>query len=130
MPDSPPALTLHALPPGFGAALAQALCAGLSPEEKGRMFRELLDGGERIEVGAMLAREGTFYSAEEAGALIGWKARGFQARATAENCPHLPGGPNKPWLYAHRDVMALFERLKLWPKGRSHDFAGRHERAA
>ncbi len=98
----------------FARELARSLVAEMTTAQRVELCRELMDEGIRRE----LVRELSLISAEEGGVMVRWTEAGFRRVATRENCPAIKLGHKQPELFQLRDVASMFERLKLWPKGK------------
>ncbi|HEX8313286.1 MAG TPA: hypothetical protein VF614_18310 [Chthoniobacteraceae bacterium] len=96
----------------------RALAAGLSPEARVGLLAASLPEEVRKQAFKELLYEVALITDEEAGALVKWTGAGFSRRATQENCPSVKLGHKQQPLYRVRDVDAMLQGLRVWPKGR------------
>jgi len=110
-----PTLTLEGIDP---RDLVRAMLTALPPESLATAIAASLTPEERQEAYTAILRESMLITPEQGGELVHWTDSGFLRVATRENCPSVKLGHKQPPLYRLRDVTAMLQKLRVWPKGR------------
>lgn len=97
----------------FSSALARELVESISEDQRVKLAVRLSDFEQRD-----ILRNVCLVTAEDAGRMCHWTAKGFRRVATRENCPCIKLGRKQPALYRLADVEDLLRRIRQWPDGK------------
>lgn len=103
-PTAEPALELRCALPLTSAELAARIDAALTAAAE-KVVRERVADEQVI-------------SLEEATAMTPWTTSGFKRVAGRENLAFIKGPHKSPPAYRRGDVIAMLQRLRIWPHGR------------